>query len=362
MGKALQVLESTWGKGPVAGGSCLWRTQKMVCMAGAQDTGLHAARAAVVRRYQMRRESFLSSGHFHHHQVLARAGRVPACSGSSARSGKWLEKLHREDMEKPVLTPCCSAMFSALRHLCTPVSSPSWAFLGPCPQIQGRDSGSRSCKTFLLWHSPRGRPESADAFLHLRLRSPCFIPWNTGWTPLSSDFLGGKSLWDDRVWLDRATWPLIQLLPISRCRLWNTANAPGPVTSSHRKVLLTHLGTTGTFPLSLWLPETQPFSIWNGFAHIKMFVDLGKSTSLFLFPKMLKDKFFSPKFPVSLFLENVTEFTCYNLHEKHKHILNHGPWASCHHPPWSHSPKMELLTGIESLGTFGTLPFAACKQ
>lgn len=56
-----------------------------------------------------------------------------------------------------------------------------------------------------------------------------------------------------------------------------------------------------------------------------MFVDLGKSTSLFLFPKMLKDKFFSPKFPVSLFLENVTEFTCYNLHEKHKHILNHGP-------------------------------------
>lgn len=36
-----------------------------------------------------------------------RAGRVPACRGRSECSGKWLEKLHREDVEKPVLTPCC---------------------------------------------------------------------------------------------------------------------------------------------------------------------------------------------------------------------------------------------------------------
>lgn len=160
------------------------------------------------------------------------------------------------------------------------------------------------------------------------------------------------------VWQDIATRPLIQLLPISRCRLWNTENAPGPVTSSLGKVLLIQ-----NFPL-IFMASWNTTILYLKWPHLhyKMFVDYGKSTSLFLFPKALKDKFFSPKFPASLFLKNVTEFICFNLHEKCKHILNHGPWASCHHPPWSHSKKVEFLAGWECLGTFGTLPFAVCKQ
>lgn len=87
---------------------------------------MHAARAAVVRRYQMRRESFLSSGHFHHHQVLARAGRVPACGARSACLESDLRSYTGRMWKSRCVTPgCSSAVFSALRHLCTPVSSPS---------------------------------------------------------------------------------------------------------------------------------------------------------------------------------------------------------------------------------------------
>lgn len=161
------------GKGPVAGGSCLWE-QKMVCVAGAQDTGMHAARAAVVRRYQMRRESLF-------------------CLQGTFTTTRWLAKNPAES--QPARSKKCDALESDLRSYTGRMwkAGAHWLFcrvlcpaspLHPCsqsklslpralPSDQGRDSRFHEAgRPSFSWHSPRGRPESAVHPASLRLHSP----------------------------------------------------------------------------------------------------------------------------------------------------------------------------------------------
>lgn len=290
-------------KGPVAGGSYLWRTQKMVCVAGTQNTGMHAAQAAVVRRYQMWRESFLFSGHFHHHQE-------PAESQPAGEEVSALESDLRSYTGRMWKSPCSPlAVVSWSRVLCP--ASP----LHPC--IQSKLSLPRA-----LPSNPRRRlqvtkledlpsltlsqgaswkcwciPESPAVFSLLytmKHRLDSFelrLPW---WEkPLGWHGLAGPS----NPAFNSVT-PLFQMSALKYRKCPWASDILSWEGFAHS------FGNHGNFPLIFMASwnTTILYLKWPR-PHYKVFVDLGKSTSLFLFPKMLKDKFFSPKFLASLFLK-----------------------------------------------------------
>lgn len=321
--------------------------------------------AAVVRRYQMWRESFLFSGHFHHHQVLARASRVPTCRGEV----RALESDLRSYTGRMWKSPCSPlAVVSWSRVLCpasplhpciqSKLSLPRALPSGPRRRLQVTKLEDLPSLTLSQWASWKcwSIPESPATFSLLYTMKHRLEPFELR-LPWWEKTLGWYGLAGHSNPTFNSVTPHFQMSALKHRKCPWASDILSWEGFAHS------FGNQGNFPLIFMASwnTTILYLKWPR-PHYKMFVDYGKSTSLFLFPKMLKDKFFSPKFPASLFLKNVTEFICYNLHEKCKHIVNHGPWASCHHPPWSHSKKVEFLAGWECLGTFGTLPFAVCKQ